>query len=51
LVENVERQLELGLSPIDAAVAAMWEVTGPIVATTAVHPRVAVKRHDCLDRF
>ena len=36
VVENVERQLEQGLSPIDAAVAAMREVTGPIVATTAV---------------
>src|SRR3984885_4862102 len=36
VVENVERQLELGLSPIDAAVAAMREVTGPIIATTAV---------------
>ena len=36
VVENVERQLEAGLSPIDAAVAAMREVTGPIVATTAV---------------
>jgi HAE1 family hydrophobic/amphiphilic exporter-1 len=36
VVENVERQLELGLSPVAAAVAAMREVTGPIVATTAV---------------
>ena len=36
VVENVERQLEQGLSPIDAAVAAMREVTGPIIATTAV---------------
>jgi multidrug efflux pump subunit AcrB len=36
VVENVERQLEQGLSPITAAVAAMREVTGPIIATTAV---------------
>ena len=36
VVENVERQLEQGLSPIAAAVAAMREVTGPIIATTAV---------------
>ena len=36
VVENVERQLEKGLPPLDAAKAAMREVTGPIVATTAV---------------
>src|SRR5205823_9414890 len=36
VVENVERQLERGLSPLDAAAAAMKEVTGPIMATTAV---------------
>ncbi len=36
VVENVERQLERGLSPMDAAVTAMKEVTGPIIATTAV---------------
>ena len=36
VVENVERQLEQGLSPVAAAVAAMREVTGPIIATTAV---------------
>ncbi|MDQ7247053.1 efflux RND transporter permease subunit [Dongia sedimenti] len=36
VVENVERQLHLGLKPIDAAKAAMAEVTGPIIATTAV---------------
>ncbi|MBV8458850.1 MAG: efflux RND transporter permease subunit, partial [Acetobacteraceae bacterium] len=36
VVENVERQLERGFSPIDAAVTAMKEVTGPIIATTAV---------------
>jgi len=31
VVENVERQLERGLSPVNAAVAAMKEVTGPII--------------------
>jgi hydrophobe/amphiphile efflux-1 (HAE1) family protein len=36
VVENVERQLESGLAPVDAAVTAMKEVTGPIIATTAV---------------
>ena len=36
VVENVERQLEQGLSPVAAVVAAMREVTGPIIATTAV---------------
>jgi HAE1 family hydrophobic/amphiphilic exporter-1 len=36
VVENVERQLHMGLKPIDAAKAAMAEVTGPIIATTAV---------------
>jgi HAE1 family hydrophobic/amphiphilic exporter-1 len=36
VVENVERQLEHGLSPVQAAAAAMKEVTGPIIATTAV---------------
>ena len=36
VVENVERQLERGLSPLDAAMTAMKEVTGPIIATTAV---------------
>jgi hydrophobe/amphiphile efflux-1 (HAE1) family protein len=36
VVENVERQLENGLKPFDAAVKAMSEVTGPIIATTAV---------------
>jgi HAE1 family hydrophobic/amphiphilic exporter-1 len=36
VVENVERQLENGLPPLAAAKAAMAEVTGPIVATTAV---------------
>src|SRR5712691_6754580 len=36
VVENVERQLEAGLSPLEAAKKAMREVTGPIIATTAV---------------
>jgi HAE1 family hydrophobic/amphiphilic exporter-1 len=36
VVENVERQLEIGLTPLAAAKAAMREVTGPIIATTAV---------------
>src|SRR5208282_4471120 len=36
VVENVERQLEGGLAPLAAARKAMSEVTGPIIATTAV---------------
>src|SRR5260221_10362386 len=36
VVENVERQLEEGLSPIAPAVAAMRGGTGPIIAPTAV---------------
>src|ERR1700755_88485 len=36
VVENVERQLEAGLPPLAAAKKAMQEVTGPIIATTAV---------------
>ena len=36
VVENVERQLEAGLPPMQAAKVAMREVTGPIIATTAV---------------
>ena len=36
VVENVERQLENGLKPMDAALKAMSEVTGPIIATTGV---------------
>ncbi|MDE0888345.1 MAG: multidrug efflux RND transporter permease subunit [Phycisphaerales bacterium] len=36
VVENVERQLEKGLGRREAAIAAMKEVTPPIVATTAV---------------
>ncbi|MCF3650429.1 efflux RND transporter permease subunit [Synoicihabitans lomoniglobus] len=36
VVENVERNIALGLSPVDATKRAMREVTGPIVATTLV---------------
>ena len=36
VVENVERQLENGLPPFGPRKAAMAEVTGPIIATTAV---------------
>jgi multidrug efflux pump len=36
VVENVERNIAEGLSPRDATVAAMREVTGPIIATSLV---------------
>jgi hydrophobe/amphiphile efflux-1 (HAE1) family protein len=36
VVENVKRQIDDGKLPLDAAKAAMKEVTGPILATTAV---------------
>ncbi|GAB2708716.1 efflux RND transporter permease subunit [Aliiglaciecola aliphaticivorans] len=36
VVENVERNIADGLSPVDATQKAMKEVTGPIVATTLV---------------
>src|SRR5204862_2914881 len=36
VVENVERNIALGLSPVDAARRAMSEVTGPIIATALV---------------
>lgn len=36
VVENVERNIENGLSPRDATLAAMKEVTGPILATGLV---------------
>ncbi|HNO59238.1 MAG TPA: efflux RND transporter permease subunit [Plasticicumulans sp.] len=36
VVENVERNIENGLKPIDATRQAMREVTGPIVATALV---------------
>ena len=36
VVENVSRQIDEGKRPMDAAKAAMGEVTGPILATTAV---------------
>jgi hydrophobe/amphiphile efflux-1 (HAE1) family protein len=36
VVENVERNIELGLSPFEATRKAMAEVTGPIIATALV---------------
>jgi hydrophobe/amphiphile efflux-1 (HAE1) family protein/NodT family efflux transporter outer membrane factor (OMF) lipoprotein len=36
VVENVERNIALGLSPIDASKQAMREVTNPIIATALV---------------
>src|SRR6202795_1150582 len=36
VVENVERNIEKGLAPLDATRQAMREVTGPIVATALV---------------
>jgi multidrug efflux pump len=36
VVENVERNIELGLQPIEATKKAMGEVTGPIIATALV---------------
>ena len=36
VVENVQRKLAQGMAPRDAAVAAMHEVTGPIIATSLV---------------
>ncbi|HTW74839.1 MAG TPA: multidrug efflux RND transporter permease subunit [Steroidobacteraceae bacterium] len=42
VVENVQRQLESGLAPMAAAKKAMGEVTGPIVATSAVLAAVFV---------
>ena len=36
VVENVERNIELGKSPLEATQQAMKEVTGPIVATSLV---------------
>jgi multidrug efflux pump len=36
VVENVERNISLGLSPVDAAKQAMSEVTSPIIATALV---------------
>ena len=36
VVENVRRQIDDGKQPLEAAKIAMTEVTGPIVATTAV---------------
>ncbi len=42
VVENVERHIEMGKSPRDAAHAAMAEVSGPIVAITLVLAAVFV---------
>jgi gold/copper resistance efflux pump len=42
VVENVERHLARGLSPRDAALEAMREVTGPILVITAVLAAVFV---------
>jgi len=42
VVENVERHVGRGKSPRDAAVAAMQEVTGPIIAITSVLAAVFV---------
>jgi hypothetical protein len=42
VVENVERNIALGLSPVDAARRAMSEVTGPIIATALVLSAVFV---------
>ncbi|BBP59525.1 efflux RND transporter permease subunit [Pseudomonas sp. St316] len=36
VVENVERNIELGLTPVEATKRAMSEVTGPIIATALV---------------
>ncbi|WP_247254975.1 efflux RND transporter permease subunit [Pseudomonas moorei] len=36
VVENVERNIELGLNPVEATKKAMGEVTGPIIATALV---------------
>jgi len=36
VVENVERNIELGLRPVEAARKAMTEVTGPIISTALV---------------
>jgi multidrug efflux pump subunit AcrB len=36
VVENVERNIERGLKPVDAAFQAMREVTSPIIATALV---------------
>lgn len=36
VVENVERNISMGLSPRDATIRAMREVTGPIIATLLV---------------
>jgi multidrug efflux pump len=42
VVENVERNIEEGLSPREASIKAMTEVTGPIIATALVITAVFV---------
>lgn len=42
VVENVERNIALGLNPVDATRRAMREVTGPIIATSLVLAAVFV---------
>src|SRR5206468_4776750 len=42
VVENVQRNIALGLTPFEAAKQAMSEVTGPIVATALVLAAVFV---------
>lgn len=42
VVENVERNIESGLNPREATIAAMKEVTGPIIATALVLTSVFV---------
>ena len=36
VVENTARHLDSGLRPKDAAIKAMEEITGPVIATTLV---------------
>src|SRR5205814_3281567 len=36
VVENVERNIALGLSPVDATIKAMDEVSGPVIAVALV---------------
>jgi multidrug efflux pump len=34
VVENIHRHIEEGLTPLDAAITGMKEITGPVVAMT-----------------
>jgi multidrug efflux pump subunit AcrB len=43
VVENVERHIEAGLAPRDAAHAAMQEVSGPIIAISLVLARCSCR--------